>query len=259
MSRSVSRVAAILPFLFALAASGQTTMIPRPEAGKDAAVTNFDAAHLKDRPYNGVLPKPAFPSTDRVQREFVVQYVYDYAFSTYTPPVALPIQPREGAKRTTPEAALIAILSAMRAGDYEAWLKCWDENSRNTFIAAAKEKKQDASYWQKIWKEDFGSREVFLVDRIETVSFVILDVRVAGASASIPVIFKFANQEWSATNELGGTNMMGYVYPNMVAVRQGISPQPLSNLTGQLAQEADAQQVFLRSHSYQSTATLAGK
>ena len=62
----------------------QTTVVPEKQG-----VVSYDSQHLKDVPYNESLPKPIFPSTPRVQKEFTVRYIYDYAMSTYTPAVTL--------------------------------------------------------------------------------------------------------------------------------------------------------------------------
>ena len=102
-----------------------------------------------------------------MQREFTVQYVYDYAYSTYTPTVSLPVQPREQAKLDTPEGAMIAMMSAVRTGDYDGWLKCWDDKSRAKFAEAAKQEHRDAAFMAQSWQKSFGKKDVLLIARIE--------------------------------------------------------------------------------------------
>lgn len=246
-------------FAYALEAGGQTVEVSRDDAASTGKTGLIDSAHLKDRPYNGNLPKPAYPSTERVQREFVVQYVYDYAYSAYTPPPMLPKQSREQAQRGTPEAALIAMLAAMRSGDYEGWLACWDEDSRSKFVQSAKDQHRDAAFWRNAWKDYFGNKEVVLLDRIETVNYVILDARLSGSSIGFPTVFKLVKGEWLATNSLGNDQMVMNFRPALAGVRQIVSPEPVSDFTSSFAQEAEAQRTFLRSHSYESVATQAGK
>jgi hypothetical protein len=243
------RIAATVPLLFAVVGLCQTSEIPRQGAG--TVYQGYDAAHLKDRPYDGNLPKPIYPSTDRVQREFTVQYVYGYAYSSYTPAVTLPILGRAQVKYDTPEDALIALLSATRTGDYEGWLACWDEPARQQFIAAAKDRKQDAAFWQKVWKQFFGSvKEIVLVDRVETVGYVILDARMTGAMAlPVPTAFKHVDGKWLATNELGSDPMLMNFRSDLAGVVQRVSPQPTKSLVDGYSKQAEAQQEFLRSHT----------
>ena len=112
----VTRLASLAVFTPVLVLVAQTTQVARPATPDVAPVSgarSFDYSHLKDRPYTFGLPTPSFPSSARVQREFVVEYLYDYATSTYTPEVSLPIVPVAQFKRDTPENALIALFSAM--------------------------------------------------------------------------------------------------------------------------------------------------
>jgi hypothetical protein len=256
------RVGTAALLIFAAGASCQTTEVLRPEAGASSPNPpnqGYDPAHLKDSPYNGNLPKPLYPSSERVQREFTVQYVYDYAYSAYTPIVSLPILARAQTKHETPEDALIALLSATRSGDYDGWLACWDETARNHFIAMAKEKKMDAAFWQKTWKQYFATvKDIVLVDRIETVGYVILDARTSG-SPPFPTALKHVNSQWLATDDLSSDQMMMNFRPGLAGIVQHISPQPMSTLTEGYTQEAEAQQEFLHSHTALNNVKRVGK
>jgi hypothetical protein len=253
------RIFAAVPLVFAAAGLCQTSEIPRQDAG--TVNQGYDAAHLKDRAYDGNLPKPIYPSTERVQREFTVHYVYGYAYSSYTPGVTLPILGRAQVKLDTPEDALIALLSATRTGDYEGWLACWDEPARQHFLAAAKDQKQDAAFWQKVWKQFFGTvKEVILVDRVETVGYVILDARMTGAMAlPVPTAFKHVDGKWKATNELGSDPMLMNFRSDLAGIVQRVSPQPVKSLVDGYGKEAEAQQEFLRNHTVVNAVTRPAK
>jgi hypothetical protein len=224
-----------------------------------AAPVWLDSSHLKDRPYGGSLPRPAYPSTERVQREFVVQYVYDYAYSAYNPAASIPNQPRQQADRSTPEGALTALFSAMRTGDYEGWLACWDEQTRKQLVDTKRQDYRDPAAWLKAWKSSIAGKEVSLIDRVETVSYIILDIRFAGASVNAPIVFKSVKGQWYATNELRDDQMLMNFRPTLAAIRNGVSPESQADLIDGFKQEGDAQKAFLDSHTYREQITLPGR
>lgn len=102
---------------------------------------HYTSKDLSVRPYSPAIPAPLYPSSQRKQSQFTVQYVFNYATSNYTPPVPLALVSRAAARHDSPEAALTAYYSAMRSGDYEAWLQCWDEPSRKALEATTKQQK----------------------------------------------------------------------------------------------------------------------
>ena len=241
----------------------QTVDVPRPAPG--AAISpqeyrSFDPTHLKDRPYSGNLPKPQFPSSDRVQRDFVVEYVYDYALSNYTPSVRMPIQTPAQRKRDTPENALIAFYSAMRSGEYEYWFQSWDEPGQKELTDDAKNKKLDAAAWKKLWQQVFaGNRDAILVDRLETQSYVILDVQLPGTDLKrVPTVFKLVQGQWLVTNELS-VNPILYLYrPESAGVLNLVPPVPTRDLDQGNPQQAQSQQQFLDQHTQRSRTMQAG-
>ena len=248
----------------ALTCAAQTIDVPRPAPGEPSPVASypmFDATHLKDRPYNFNLPKPQYPSTDRVQREFVVEYVYEYAVSQYSPEVTLPVVPAIQAKQDTPENALIAFYSAMRTADYDAWLKCWDDADRQQLLQAAKDRKQDAAYWKKLWSDVLTkAKTTTLVDRVETEHYVILDARLSGAGFDrLPTALKYVDGKWYVTNELT-TNPMFYRFnPSRAGMLNLVPPLPVSMLDKRNTQQTQAQQHFLDDHTLRDKVVQVGQ
>ena len=244
-------------------AGAQTVEVPRPAAGEPTVQTrSFDLTHLKDRPYTNDLPKPSYPSTERVQREFVVEYLYDYAFSAYTPVVKMPVLPAAQFQRDTPEHALIALFSAMRSGDFENWMKGWDEKERTQLEKGAKEQKQDAVFWRKLWSGAFSSaKDVELVDRIETASkYVILDVRLPGTNLlRVPNAFKLVQGQWLATNELSTNPILYQFRPELAGVVNMVPPVDVSLLDKENTAETETQQQFLYQHTLRDRVVQAGK
>ncbi len=245
----------------ALRATAQQIDVPQqgaPAAAGKAVPQVFDAAHLKDRPYSGALPAPAFPSTPRTQRSFTVSYVYDYAFSSYTPAADLPTVVRGQAKRDTPEDAAIAFFSAQRAGDFDGFLQCWTEKDRKRIQELTKTPGMDRATALARWKQLYTGK-VQLVDRIETTGYVILDVRVG--TAQMPAVFKLVEGQWLATNDLGenGNQMLSSYRPGLAGIVVHAQPTPASELGLGRGKEAAAQKDFLDAHSSRSDVVRSGQ
>jgi hypothetical protein len=206
------------------------------------------------------MPKPQYPSTDRVQREFVVEYVYDYAESRYTPEVPLPIIPRAQVKRDTPESAVVAFFSAMQSGDYESWLACWDADGRQGFEKDAVEQKHDATFWKQMWSKALpqGTKSVML-ERIETQNYVIIDVRVPGKNPfTYPVVLHLEKGEWKVTNDLQSNPMFTAFRPSLAGQLNLVPPLPLNTIPADSAIAA-AQQAFITQHTMRDRLIQAGR
>jgi len=263
--RSRLRYVAGLALLMPVPCLAQTINVPRPTPGQEdpnqQQYKAFDTTHLKDRPYSLNLPKPAFPSSERVQREFVVEYVYDYAYSTYSPQVTLPVVANALAKRDTPEAALIAFYSAMRTGDYDAWLACWDEASKKRFAQEATTLKHDAAFWKKYFSDVFSQRKTtMLVDRVETQNYVILDTQLSGPTPlRAPTVFKLVNGEWLATNDLADNAILSRFQPGLAGTLNLVPPMPVAMLDQENRQQIEAQQMFMDQRNLRDRIVQAGK
>ena len=258
--------ALLSPFAFSAGpARAQTTAVPRPAAGETLSTTGdlrgFDPTHLKDRPYSFNLPAPQFPSTARIDREFVVEYVYDYAFSNYSPEVKLPVAASVDSKRDTPENALIAITSAMRQGDYAAFVKCWDPEDQAKLATLARDGNQGPDYWKKIWGEVFNvGKSTILVDRIETQGYVILDFRLSAPSTvAATQVFKYVNRQWLATNELSRNPLLYNFSPAQAGLIQRFAPLPTAKISPDAVQLLDSQQSFLTQHTVRDRIVQAGR
>ncbi len=249
----------VLPLAFAACLSAQTVNVPETAAQADGV--HIDAQHLKDVPYGEALPKPLYPSSQRLQKEFVIRYIYDYAISTYTPAVKLPQVPRAQVDRKTPEAALVALVSAMRSGDYEAWLQCWDEPARKGFEETAKSGQADAAKFKKGWATAFAGKDIMLIDRIELVADVILDARVQGGgnTTPFPTVFRHIQGEWFATQELGNNAFLGSYQPGLAGIDNRVTPVPLSMLPNSKDPNYTAQAEFLHNHALVPSVVRAGK
>lgn len=229
-----------------------------PATGKAAAPNKrYTNKEIADRPYSPeLLPKPMYPSSPREQKQFTAQFIYNYAQSNYTPAVVLPNS--INASKNTLETALTAFYSAMQAGDYDAWLLCWDEPSRAAFVKDATENHHDATYWRGMWKQAFEGKRVLLIDRIEMVGYVILDVKIVdkvegnrpGASKAydVPSVFKNDGGRWLLTNELSSDPMLTSFMPGQDKVVYEHSVLPISEIANEQRDLREAQKLFFENH-----------
>lgn len=257
---------ALVTYASAQAAPGKTPPPPRPTAPSPAAISavphvpdsedlrRFKGSEIAGRPYSAALPGPLYPATPRVQKQFTVQYIFNYAESTYTPAVALPLVPRTAARRDTPEAALAAFYSAMRNGDYEAWLECWDEPSRKALQEITRKDPKGAESWRAAWRQSFPGRRFLLVDRVETVNFIILDARIEdpakpGAPQLDQEILVGHKGEWLVSNAFSNDGFVMNHEPGSSKVVKEYELRPSADLAGPAALTGQAQQEFLNKHT----------
>jgi hypothetical protein len=257
LSRGFARTAPLLSLVWGACLQAQTVNVPETAA----QAHGIDSQHLTEIPYGPMMPKPLYPSSPRVQKEFVVRYIYNYALSTYTPAVKLPQIPRVQADRSTPEAAMVAMVSAMRSGDYEGWLQCWDEDARKTFEQMAKSGKADAAMFKKGWATAFAGKEIVLVDRVELIADVILDARVQGDGTAqpFPTIFRHVEGKWLATQELSNSGFLGTYQPGLAGVDNRVNPVPLNSLPNPSDPQFSAQAEFIHNHALVPGVARAGK
>lgn len=249
----------------ALPLTAQQTNVPLngPAPGLPAAAQKvFDAQHLKDRPYTGSLPKPQYPSSERVQRAFTVAYVYDYAYAAYTPAVELPVVAKSLVKRDTPENAAIAFFSAQRTGDWESFLQCWADADRKRIQAMVTGKQLDQPALLAKWKQFYTNKTVQLMDRIETTGYVILDLKIPGpGGGDLPAVFKLVEGQWMVTNELGMTSnqMLSDFRPDLAGIVRSVQPASVQELAGGQKQNAAAQREFLEEHNRRNEVIQAAR
>lgn len=241
--------------IVSLVVGGQAQTKIVPESAAPAPKANAQA----QTPYGPTLPKPLFASTDRVPKEFSIRYVYDYAQSTYTPAVPLARVPRAQWDRSTPEGALLALVSAGQLGDAEGFLSSWDEDARKAFEEQIKANKTTSAAWISDIQKGYGGNSWILVDRVEVTGYVILDIRLrdpkqGSAGAVLPTVWKLVSGKWLATNDLSKSLFLGGHMQGAAALDTKFTPEPLKKMIGgQQSQEAEAQQDFVKYH-----ATLPG-
>ena len=207
------------------AASSQVGPATAAKAG------GISSQNLIDRPYSEAWPKPGFPIGDRQQKQFTVEYVYRYLQDDYKPAVTLTQVPRSAAQQDTPEHTLTALITAIQTLDYDWWLSLWDTRSREIFEQQAKEKKFDAAWWKTRWQRSFQGKTVVLVSRLETVSDIILEIRVGPQTPGQPTplnpfTFRLEQGKWYATQELGDSGFLPFFGQDTMTQNLDFTPDP---------------------------------
>jgi hypothetical protein len=235
------------------AAPQVSVRMPAPGANAIDPLTNSPIAGKSP-----MLPKPAFPVSDREVRTFTTEVVYNFAHYDFTPAVLVQPVSRSGVDTKTPEGACIGLISAMQQKDYEWFLSLWDNKS------AADIRDQDLQHGgpeptKKDWQDMFVGRRVELTERIESGLYVAILFRVYKPGVATPalnsaLVFKQEGGRWEATNETEMTNSFVILYQGQTAkdTRKGILT-PLLNGTGHLGDgelnpEDVAQTIFLEQY-----------
>lgn len=135
---------------------------------------------------------------------------YPYSERRYETPILVERPVPEVARRQgTPEEAMISRVSAMMAGEYEAWLDTWDEASRRLTIANNEAEGRTSDYFLQWWEDTFRFARIALVRRIETGPYVVVTYRLltpsgedAGNGVEFPAVFREVDGRWLATLDL---------------------------------------------------------
>lgn len=255
ITAAVARAQTIPPAPAASASPVQTPAVGLP-AGPPRKLDNKEIAQ---RPYNPIFTPPQFPSSQRQQKQFTVQYVYNYAESTYTPAVPLPSVAKSAAKFDTPENALIALYSTMRNADFSGFLNCWDEPSRAALDAQMKASPPAKQELLAAWKNLIAGKTILLTHRLETVNYVVLDAVVQNAYGpgrpfADSEVLVFEKGRWTLSNQFQTDGLITQhdFKAEGDKVTYDFDLRPLLPEGGAGAAANHAQEAFLKTHNQRS-------
>lgn len=197
-----------------------------------------------------LLPKPLYPTTEREDSKFTVQYVYNFARYRYTPAVEVEAVKRATASYETPEQACVAFLSSMTSLDYDWWLSNWDKDSRQRLEADNDAHHQDSTFWRSAWQRAFTGRRITLEQRLESGPYVLIvyrvdDVRDPGASFSHLLAFRLNNNQWMATEELAADSLYLYALDGRSRISQNEILSPVQGYDPAFNDSRKGQMEFL--------------
>lgn len=268
-------IAATILFLAVVQACAQAVSTPTYSAQAGAATGSAappapgSQAHLQVDPLTKsvvagtsfLLPKPIYPVSEREDKTYTVEYVFNYARYNYTPAVVLKPVNRVQASYATPEDAFTAFYSAIQSADYEWMLSSWDAASQKYIASANERKKVDSSYWVNVWKQRYVGKKIELVQRIESGIYVLILYRVTDPDTgqvieldTLPMLLE--NRKWLATQALAA-DPLSVTYPDLKPVKEqevlmtpNRKPPDPRLPPGVAPLNRDlAQQVFLRDYS----------
>jgi len=152
-------------------------------------------------------PAPIYPASPPEQKKFVIEYVWNYQYREYKPPVTITAVERSTSSYDTPEQAFTALISAMMTGDYNWWFNSFTETSQKKRKEIDKEQNLTEQQWTQSWKQMLPGRRVQLENRTETGGYVLLGYTLR----SIPedkvvyrsaISFKKENNKWLDSMDL---------------------------------------------------------
>lgn len=126
---------------------------------------------------------PPFPTTAPVVANVVVEDFYAFVRRDYAPPVKVSTIART-ATYSTPEAVVIAQISAMKTKNYEWFMALFDETSRAEMDRSDREQNRTPAFWIGNWEEAFSNRTPELVSRVDSDNFVVIAYRLVSANAA---------------------------------------------------------------------------
>lgn len=155
------------------------------------------------------VPQARIPQSTPVTRTFTATMRYVYHSRQYEPAVSILYVTQRPSKVVTPEAALMAQLSALHKGDYDWWMATWDSRSREKLELRQKQSGQNPGVWLKSFQEQEATGNCSLRTWILRREYVILRYLCTSKSGSPTalardhaVAFKIDNGEFLATLDL---------------------------------------------------------
>jgi hypothetical protein len=155
----------------------------------------------------GMLSRPAYPAAEPEKKQFVIEYVYHFTETDYSPAVVMQPVTRATAKYDTPEATFSAMIAAMRSGDYDWWLTLWDDTSQQILKDEAEHDKYNAAFYRNAWQRAYQGKDVVLVRRLDIPTNVLLEFRIGAPQPGkgeqlSPVVLRRLGVRWYLTQEL---------------------------------------------------------
>lgn len=167
------------------------------------------------------FPLPVYPVDIVESKEFVVEHVYRYYLHKYRQPLILNYVKKEDVDFTSPELAVVALLSAINSSDIQSFLDAWDGYSRDE-LAANLSVPENAAAIKQGWKDVYENSQIYLLNRIERKEFVILEYVIKKEnSADLVERINIAqeNGKWKATNKYSKDVISNYATSTVSKIR----------------------------------------
>lgn len=156
-------------------------------------------------------PASVYKTTPPKKQQIITENFYFFTVRSYDPPIKItPIHQQAESSYSTPEEAVLSLLSAMLRKDYESWLLSWNETSRKEMQESDRTAKRSPRFWTQKWEENLQGKTAELVARVETGQYVIIEYRLVPLKTVAPptegfvgkIALKAEQGKWLATQEL---------------------------------------------------------
>ncbi len=164
-------------------------------------------------------PQPLFPTGTAKVEKVIEEVSYFYRIMNYQPFVAVAPVSKDAARYDSPEAATIAAVSAMSAGDFAWWRSTWTASAQRTMDERDRQLQRTVADWQAVWKRALDGKRVEITRRIETGPYVLVVYRLvpaasttaeAQASPELATVLVREGEKWLATQDLAGDPVLSY-------------------------------------------------
>jgi len=198
-----------------------------------------------------VLAQSSYPVSKAQPKQFTVEYVYRYDEMAYTPEVAFTPVERKNAVDDTPEHLFAALVSAMKALDYDWWFSLWDAKTQEQLKDAEKTKGQGAAYWRGLWQGALEGQSVTLIKRLQMPHDTILQFRLGqrntqGPDALVPAVMRYDSGHWKLTAELNDDQFLFNFLYGVPKVSMQANWVPTEKYSGQKLWQQEAQAQFFK-------------
>jgi hypothetical protein len=167
---------------------------------------------------------PYLTATPKLER-IVVEQSYYFTRAEYRPPVQVSSVARVASSAATPEDSVVALISSMRAGDFEWFRSLWTPESRKMMEDRDKKLGRGPGFWVDKWREVVQGKQAILTHRIRTGEYVLIAYKLVAAPPSgaqppkeeeaftSTAALRKVDGKWSLTQELASDPVASY-WPN---------------------------------------------
>jgi len=156
---------------------------------------------------------PQLSLSEPETKRFTLIRRYAYRERRYDPPHRVPLMDTPGARYSSPEAVVVAQVSARAALDFDWWLSTWERETQARLL----EEEPDPQRWVERWQRAGTPGALELVRWIEVGQRVVVSWRAAGESDAASV------EEHARLLRLeGGSWVAAHPEPNFPAARTWI-------------------------------------
>ena len=110
-------------------------------------------------------------------KTLIVETVYPYSVTAYSPPVAVPSDTQKADDRETPEIAFFKFIASMKTINHSWNNSLWSPQSQVSMRQRELASSQDKGYWERLWRSQTTFKYT-LLNRVEYSNYVIIEYEI---------------------------------------------------------------------------------